>query len=78
MSKPQLTAIVRRGDEATFDHLAGVVSRVRWDRRVADRRTRHGWIPLLVVERRHGERRRPPPASWVEVGFLIAWITDEA
>jgi hypothetical protein len=42
---------------------------VLWDRRVGDRR--HGGGPGTPTERRRGDRRGPPPASWTLLDFVI-------
>jgi hypothetical protein len=40
-----------------------------WDRRLSDRRQSTAVAP---VEHRSGDRRHTPPASWDNLGFLVA------
>jgi hypothetical protein len=82
---PRFLAIVERGRAGVyetlkdeFEHLdrqAGV--RVVWDRRVQERRSR---AEPVRPERRRGDRRQPPPATWTTLGVLLVAVapTDGA
>jgi CheY-like chemotaxis protein len=65
-------AVVRRGSAAMFvaldTRLADGGLSVVWDRRLAERRRR---VEAVTGERRAGERRGPPPASWGWPGLVI-------
>ncbi len=53
------------------EHFAGDPDvQVIWDRRIADRRTTR---QPGTAERRLGERRGPPPATWTALGVLLAY-----
>jgi hypothetical protein len=65
--------VVQRGDQDRFRFLSATFQdrpvEVMWDRRIGDRR-RSGEEPS--VDRRVGDRRNRPPASWDNLGFLVA------
>jgi hypothetical protein len=67
-----LLIVVRRGATERFRFLeaefVNASVRVVWDRRVGERRQRE----LPAEERRQGERRGQPPASWSTLDFVVA------
>lgn len=67
-------AVVRRGDETTFDFLREHAGRrsnvyIQWDRRLRDRRH---VLQGILPERRSLDRRRPLPETWQTLGFVMA------
>ena len=70
-SPVRLLVIVRRGETERFNlleqELGEEAVRVVWDRRVGERR-RGTTIP---DDRRRGERRGKPPATWSTLDFTI-------
>ncbi len=65
--------IVQRGNVERFRALEGAYRsnpsvHVMWDRRVRDRRQNEA---LVCQERRSGERRGAPPASWITQGYVF-------
>ena len=78
--------IVRRGRVNTFQMLQREFADERpvtviWDRRRADRRGTDGAIPTDARtggERRRGERRGVPPASWDAADFILVQVPDDA
>ncbi len=73
-SRPRYLFVVRSGEFEVYRILRerleepGLVE-VIWDRRVRERRT---VVVPVEHERRRGERRGPPPATWATQGFLLA------
>lgn len=71
--------IVRRGDfqrQEMLHRTFGQFTPVVWDRRKGERRD-----PETVHDgddRRHAERRGPPPASWAALGFVVVNRTESA
>lgn len=66
--------IVKRGDfrrQETLHKTFGQVTPVIWDRRVRERRQEASDSVPEGGERRHGERRGPPPDSWTALGFVV-------
>ena len=64
---------VRRFEELQAAFRAEPDVQVWWDRRqLVRRRVRVPTIP----DRRRGERRRPPPASWGALDFVLVWERD--
>jgi hypothetical protein len=65
--------VVQRGDVDRFRFLNATFRdrpvEVVWDRRVGDRRRS---AEGSAVDRRAGDRRNSPPASWDNLGFLVA------
>jgi hypothetical protein len=65
--------VVQRGDLDRFRFLSTTFRdrpvEVVWDRRVGDRRRS---ADASAVDRRAGDRRNTPPASWDNLGFLVA------
>jgi len=65
--------VVQRGDHDRFRFLSATFRdrpvQVVWDRRVGDRRRSSEGTP---ADRRSGDRRNRPPASWDNLGFLVA------
>jgi hypothetical protein len=75
-----LLIIVRRGATEWLEHrsarLGGEEVRIRFDLRVAERRQK---TQRPEIERRRGDRRRPPPLTWPTGGFVVARVpTDSA
>jgi hypothetical protein len=70
---PRYTAIVRRGELATYAELGKTRYRVMWDRRFAERRVRPS-VPPEAIERRGRERRGLVPRRWETMGFMIVSI----
>lgn len=74
-ASPPYVAIVRRGGNAMFVALdtcpANGGMDVVWDRRLGERRRRVETVP---ADRRAGERRGPPPASWGWPGLVIVEV----
>ena len=69
-ARPRLV-VVQRGESMLAEQLralAGPEVPVIWDRRDRDRRALAGPIPL---DRRRRDRRRPPPATWTTLRFLV-------
>jgi hypothetical protein len=71
---PPSFAIVRRGETETFRMLKEQLEEpevvdVIWDRRSGERR-----VPAAGHEpdRRHLDRRGPPPEMWATFGFVVA------
>jgi hypothetical protein len=66
-----LLTVVQRGDAGTFraleEEFAREPVRIIWDRRTAERRRARKSLP----ERRQSERRREPPTTWTDSGFVI-------
>ena len=65
--------IVRRGDTERFRFFQNTYHsyphvRVTWDRRSTERRQRD---ELVTLDRRHGERRGPSPATWRTMGYVF-------
>jgi hypothetical protein len=63
--------IVRAGEVDTYRMLAERLARhgraqVLWDRRRRDRRS---GLRRVSLERRRGERREPPPPTWLTLGY---------
>jgi hypothetical protein len=75
----RLLVVVRRGATERLEfmtaRLANEPVRVVWDRRIAVRRQRK---QRVTVERRHGDRRGPPPLTWRASGFVIARLREPA
>jgi hypothetical protein len=64
--------VVRRGESDLYERLTAIARdevSVVWDRRLAERRTASR---PPSVDRRRGDRRRPTPATWARLGFLLA------
>jgi hypothetical protein len=65
--------VVQRGDHDRYRFLSSTFRdrpvEVVWDRRTGDRRRA---TDGPAVERRAGDRRTRPPASWDNLGFLVA------
>jgi hypothetical protein len=65
--------VVQRGDLDRFRFLSATFRdrpvEVMWDRRVGERRRSTNGPS---VDRRAGDRRNTPPASWNNLGFLVA------
>lgn len=66
--------VVRRGAAERFRFLQEAFAHepvtITWDRRVAERR--HSPSPWPGRELRLGDRRRPPPASWTALQFVVS------
>lgn len=71
--------IVRRGRDERHELLtqqfgaSGV--EIIWDRRQGERRRRDDSVPENL---RRADRRRPPPALWSTMDFLVSERTDES
>jgi hypothetical protein len=65
--------VVQRDDLDRFGFLSATFRdypvEIIWDRRLVDRRQSTAEAP---VERRSGDRRHAAPASWDNLGFLVA------
>jgi hypothetical protein len=70
--------VVQRDDLDRFGFLRATFSNypveIIWDRRLSDRRRSTAAAP---VEHRFGDRRHAPPASWNDLGFLVARGTGD-
>lgn len=69
---------VRRGALRRFDRLkrdaADLPVSIDWDRRLGERRADSGRI---TPEQRRGDRRRQPPFTWDQAGFVLVPPDDE-
>jgi len=71
VAPPPRLVVVQRGESALAERLRALARPgvpVIWDRRECDRRTAARPAP---VDRRRRDRRRPPPATWGVLGFLM-------
>jgi hypothetical protein len=73
LSRVAYLMVVQRGDHDRFGFLRSTFGdrpvEVMWDRRLSDRRTTSDGPD---VDRRASDRRRTPPTSWNNLGFLVA------
>ena len=76
-TKP-VSIIVRRGASRRFDSLkrntADLPVVISWDRRTEDRRESR---QPASVERRSGDRRKPPPFTWEAADFVVVGDAQE-
>ena len=76
--KKPVRIIVRRGASRRFDSLktntAALPVEVSWDRRTDDRRESR---QPASVERRAGDRRKPPPFTWDAADFVVVGDVEE-
>jgi hypothetical protein len=66
--------LVKRGDFQRYDLIHRAFSDklpVMWERRHGDRRQA---TQPIHNQRRQSERRGPPPACWVALGFVVATL----
>lgn len=73
---PPFLVIVRRGAAQLYGTLEVQLEgqaevRMIWDRRLAERRVHGAPMSPVSVDRRAGDRRRPPPVSWA-LGVVFA------
>jgi hypothetical protein len=75
---PPFLVIVRRGAAELYGilelQLEGQAHvRMIWDRRLEERRVRGAPVNPMSVDRRGGDRRRPPPVSW---GLGVVFVPE--
>lgn len=64
--------VVKRGDfkrQELLHKSFGTLTPVVWDRRVRERRQQGA--AQTGEDRRHSDRRGPPPASWKALNFVV-------